>query len=127
MVNLYKLKTGSNGGIIMEVLKYIVYALDVIVCLSLIVLVLMQSKNDSGASATVMGASANNFYEKNKGRTKEGKLKKATTILMIAFAVLTIALSVLYVVLLVSTRPYSVNNTYKLNKRSYNEFLGKIN
>ena len=82
----------------MEVLKYIVYALDVIVCLSLIVLVLMQSKNDSGASATVMGASANNFYEKNKGRTKEGKLKKATTILMIAFAVLTIALSVLYVV-----------------------------
>lgn len=82
----------------MEVLKYIIYALDVIVCLSLIVLVLMQSKNDSGASATVMGASANNFYEKNKGRTKEGKLKRATVILMIAFAVLTIALSVLYVV-----------------------------
>ena len=80
----------------MEVLKYIIYALDVIVCLSLIVLVLMQSKNDSGASATVMGASANNFYEKNKGRTKEGKLKKATVILMITFAVLTILLSVLY-------------------------------
>ena len=80
----------------MVVLKYIIYALDVIVCLASIVLVLMQSKNDSGASATVMGASANNFYEKNKGRTKEGKLKKATTICMIAFALLTILLNVLY-------------------------------
>ena len=82
----------------MEILKYIIYGLDVIVCISLIILVLMQSKNDSGASATVMGASANNFYEKNKGRTKEGKMKKATTILMIAFAVLTVALSTLYVI-----------------------------
>ena len=82
----------------MEILKYIIYGLDVIVCISLIILVLMQSKNDSGASATVMGASANNFYEKNKGRTIEGKMKKATTILMIAFAVLTVALSTLYVI-----------------------------
>jgi len=82
----------------MEILKYIIYGLDVIVCISLIILVLMQSKNDSGASATVMGASANNFYEKNKGRTKEGKMKKATTILMIAFAILTVALSTLYVI-----------------------------
>ena len=45
-----------------------------------------------------MGASANNFYEKNKGRTKEGKIKKATVALMTAFAVLTIALSILYMV-----------------------------
>lgn len=80
----------------MVVLKYIVCAIYIINCLALILLTLMQSKNDSGASATVMGASANNFYEKNKGRTKEGKLKKATVILMITFAVLTILLSVLY-------------------------------
>ena len=80
----------------MVVLKYIVCAIYIINCLALILLTVMQSKDDSGASATVMGASANNFYEKNKGRTKEGKLKKATTILMIAFAVLTILLSVLY-------------------------------
>jgi preprotein translocase subunit SecG len=80
----------------MVVLKYIVYAIYIINCLALILLAVMQSKNDSGASATVMGASANNFYEKNKGRTKEGKLKKATVILMITFAVLTVLLSVLY-------------------------------
>ena len=82
----------------MVVLKYIIYALDVIVCLASIVLVLMQSKNDSGASATVMGASANNFYEKNKGRTKEGKLKRLTIILAIAFAILSIALSIVYAI-----------------------------
>ena len=80
----------------MVVLKYIVCAIYIINCLALILLTVMQSKDDSGASATVMGASANNFYEKNKGRTKEGKLKKATVILMITFAVLTILLSVLY-------------------------------
>ena len=82
----------------MEVLKYIVFGIDVIVCISLVILTLMQSKDDSGASATVMGASANNFYEKNKGRTKEGKIKKATVALMIAFGLLTIALSILYMV-----------------------------
>ena len=80
----------------MVVLKYIIYALDVIVCLASIVLVLMQSKNDSGASATVMGASANNFYEKNKGRTKEGKLKRMTIIFGIAFAIVTVALNIVY-------------------------------
>ena len=80
----------------MVVLKYIVCAIYIINSLALILLTVMQSKDDSGASATVMGASANNFYEKNKGRTKEGKLKKATVILMITFAVLTILLSVLY-------------------------------
>ena len=58
----------------MEVLKYIVFGIDVVVCFALIILTLMQSKDDAGASATVMGASANNFYEKNKGRTKEGKI-----------------------------------------------------
>ena len=80
----------------MVVLKYIVCAIYIINWLALILLTVMQSKNESGASATVMGAAANNFYEKNKGRTKEGKLKKATTICMIAFALLTILLSVLY-------------------------------
>ena len=82
----------------MMIVKNILIAIDIIVCLALIVLVLIQSKDDSGASSTVMGASASNFYEKNKGRTKEGKLKKATIWLMVAFALLTIALSIVYVV-----------------------------
>ena len=35
-------------------------------------------------------------YEKNKGRTKEGKQKKWTVILSVVFVVLTIALGIVY-------------------------------
>lgn len=82
----------------MEIVKYIIMGIYAIVCLALIVLVLKQSKEDSGASGTIVGASANNFYEKNKGKTTEGKMKRATIILMIVFAILTITLGIIYVV-----------------------------
>ncbi len=82
----------------MEVVKYVLIAFYVIVCIGLIALAMMQSKEDSGASGTIMGSTTNNFYEKNKGRTKEGKLKKWTIILGIVFAVLTIALSIVYAI-----------------------------
>ena len=82
----------------MEVLKYIVMAIYAIVCIALVFLVLKQSKEDNGASGTLVGASANNFYEKNKGRTKEGKMKTATIVLMVVFAILTIALGIIYVI-----------------------------
>ena len=82
----------------MEIVKYIMMAIYAVVCVALIILVLKQNKEDSGASGTIVGASANNFYEKNKGKTTEGKMKKATIILMVAFAVLTLALGIVYVV-----------------------------
>lgn len=82
----------------MKILKYILIAVYLVVCLALIILVMKQSKEDSGASGTIVGASANNFYEKNKGRTKEGKMKRSTIILMVLFVVLTLALGILYMV-----------------------------
>ena len=82
----------------MVVLKYILVVIYIAICLALVVLVTKQSKGDSGASGTVMGASASNFYEKNKGKTREGKIKKATIILAIAFAVLTLVLGIVYLV-----------------------------
>ena len=82
----------------MEVVKYILMAIYAVVCVALTVLVLKQNKEDGGASGTIVGASANNFYEKNKGKTTEGKMKRATIALMITFAVLTIALGIVYVV-----------------------------
>lgn len=82
----------------MEIVKYIGMGIYAIVCVALIILVLKQSKEDSGASGTIVGASANNFYEKNKGKTTEGKMKRATITLMIVFAVLTLALGIIYVV-----------------------------
>lgn len=82
----------------MNVVKYILMAVYAVVCVALVALILKQNKDDSGASGTIVGASANNFYEKNKGKTTEGKMKRATIILMVTFAVLTLALGIVYVV-----------------------------
>ena len=81
----------------MTIIKTILIIIYVIVCLALIILALMQTKDDAGMSGTITGSSTNNFYEKNKGRTKEGKLKKWTIILGIVFAILTIIVSIMYV------------------------------
>lgn len=80
----------------MNILTNILIAIDVINCLVLIVICLMQSKDDEGASGTIVGGSSSSFYEKNKGRTREGKLKKLTIILGIIFVVLTVVIGILY-------------------------------
>ena len=82
----------------MEIIKYVLMGIYIVVCLALIVVAMMQSKDDSGMSGAMTGSSSNNFYEKNKGRTKEGKQKKWTIILGILFAILTIALAIMYVI-----------------------------
>ena len=82
----------------MEILKYIILVIYIIVCIALIVLATIQKSERPGASGTITGSSTNNFYEQNKGRTKEGKLKKWPIILGIVFVVLAIALGILYLV-----------------------------
>ena len=79
-----------------NVLKTILTVIYFINCLVLIVICLMQSKDDEGASGTIVGGSSSSFYEKNKGRTREGKLKNLTIILGIVFVLLTIALGIIY-------------------------------
>lgn len=78
------------------IVKYVLGVIDIIIMLALIIVVLVQYKDENGASGTIVGASSGNFYEKNKGRTKEGRLNRATILLMIIFAVLTLVLSILY-------------------------------
>ena len=80
----------------MEIAKWILIVIYLIVALALIILTLIQSKDDAGLSSTITGSSTNNFFEKNKGRTKEGKQKRWTVILSVIFAVLTIVLGILY-------------------------------
>ncbi len=80
----------------MQVLKIILIIIDVIVAFSLIFVTLMQHKDDPGLSGTITGAAANNFLDKNKGRTKEGKLKRWTIILSIVFVLVSIALNIVY-------------------------------
>ncbi|MCI8617749.1 MAG: preprotein translocase subunit SecG [Clostridia bacterium] len=80
----------------MEIVRSILTAIYIVVALVVIVIALTQTKDDSGLSSTVTGSSTNNFYEKNKGRTKEGKQKKVMIISSIIFGVLTIVLGILY-------------------------------
>ena len=80
----------------MEIAKTILIAIYVVVALALIILTLIQAKEYPGLSSTITGSSTNNFYEKNKGRTKEGKKKRWSVILAVVFAILTIALGIVY-------------------------------
>ena len=80
----------------MEIAKGILIVIYFMVAVVLIILTLIQSKDDAGLSSTITGSSTSNFFEKNKGSTKEGKQKRWTIILAVVFAILTIALGILY-------------------------------
>lgn len=82
----------------MEIVRNIVLAIYLIVCIALIIVATIQTKDNDGASGTITGSSTNNFYEKNKGRTKEGKLKRLTITLGVLFVVLAVVLGILYVI-----------------------------
>ena len=82
----------------MQIVKYIIIALYILDCLGLIIVTMMQNKDSQGASGTIVGSSTNNFYEKNKSRTREGRLKRWTIILGVAFIVLAIVLGIVYVI-----------------------------
>ncbi len=81
----------------MNTVKIILSVVYFIICFILIVLTLKQDKGDEGLSSTITGAGSDNFYEQNKGKTKEGRMQKWTIILGIAFVILTIGLGTIYV------------------------------
>ena len=82
----------------MQIVKGILLVLYFIVCIAIIILATIQSKDDEGLSSTITGSSTSNFYEKNKGRTKEGKQKRWTIILGIVFVVLSVVLGSIYII-----------------------------
>ena len=81
----------------MEIIKNILMVVYVVVAVALIILSLIQSKESSGVTSTVTGSSSNNFYNQNKGRTKEGRMKRWTIILGVTFAILAVVLSIFYI------------------------------
>ena len=80
----------------MAIVKGILIAVYLIIALAVIILTLIQTKDDAGLSSTITGSSTSNFFEKNKGRTKEGKQKKWTVILSVIFVILSIVLGIIY-------------------------------
>lgn len=82
----------------MEIVKYIVLGIYLVICVALIIIATIQTKDSQGASGTITGSSTSNFFEKNKGRTREGKLKRLTIILGVLFVVFAVILGILYVI-----------------------------
>ena len=80
----------------METIRTILTVIYFILAFMVTLLAFLQSKEDEGLSSTLTGSSTGNFYEKNKTRTKTGKLKKWTIIFSVIFAILTVVLGILY-------------------------------
>ena len=75
----------------MQILRTILTILFVIDCIALTVVVLMQEGKSPGLGA-IAGA-ADTYWGKNKGRSMEGGLVKATTIMGVLFFVLAVVLN----------------------------------
>ena len=75
----------------MQILRTILTILFVIDCIALTVVVLMQEGKSQGLGA-IAGA-ADTYWGKNKGRSMEGGLVKATTIMGVLFFVLAVVLN----------------------------------
>lgn len=75
-------------------LQTILYVLLVIVCLSLIAVVLLQSGKSAGISGSIAGGAEHLFGQK-KARGLELILQRATIVLAILFFILTMAIAYL--------------------------------
>ena len=61
----------------MSVLEIVAAILLILACVFIILVVLMQDSKQ-GMSQAISGASGDNYYQKNSGRTKEAKLARMT-------------------------------------------------
>lgn len=77
----------------MEIVKYILIALEVLASIALIVVVLMQSGKEAGLGA--IAGSSDTYMGKNKGNTMEQKIAGATKWVALAWLVLTLALNLI--------------------------------
>lgn len=68
----------------------------IVACVFIIVVVLMKDTKTQ-MSQTIGGASSDNFFQKNSGRTKEAKLNKATVAATVIFFVLALAVNIINV------------------------------
>lgn len=76
----------------MEVLRVILTVVFIIVCISLIVIVLLQEGKSAGLGAIAGGAET--YWGKNKGRSMEGALVKITKWMVVAFIVIAAVLNI---------------------------------
>ena len=75
----------------MEILRIILTVIFAIDCIALTIVVLIQEGKQQGLG-TIAGV-ADTYWGKNKGRSMEGGLVKATTLMAVLFFVLAIVLN----------------------------------
>ena len=75
----------------MTTIQVIVGCVQIVLCLLLIALILLQSSKSSGLSGTI-GGGAETFFGKNKQRTLDSKLRKFTTACAVLYVVVTLVL-----------------------------------
>jgi preprotein translocase subunit SecG len=78
----------------LEVAKWVVNIIHILLAISLIVIVLLQSGKQAGLSGSIAGG-AETFFGKNKGRTIDALLSKYTAFAAIAFLITSVALFLL--------------------------------
>ena len=72
----------------MKPLEIIIGAVVLLISIVLIVICMMQEQKPQNATAALTGASNDSFYDKNRGRTKEARLKKSTFVCSVILFVL---------------------------------------
>ena len=87
---LIKYDSTEAGGVPMHNALLVV---EVILGIAIMVTILMQPSKSDALSGLVQGSNNETFYSKNKARTKDVKLARATMIGMILFAANTLALN----------------------------------
>lgn len=85
----------NNLEVEIIMLKTILLVLHVIVCLSLILIVILQSGRSAGISGEIAGG-AETFFGKNKARTLNGMLGRWTTYAAIIFVITSLALTIFW-------------------------------
>ncbi|RZS93042.1 preprotein translocase subunit SecG [Cuneatibacter caecimuris] len=76
----------------MEILRIVLTVIMVLIGLALTVIILLQEGKSAGLSGAISGA-AETYWGKNKGRSMEGKLEKATKYMVILFLILAVVLN----------------------------------
>lgn len=79
----------------MGALEIILTVIQLLACLAIVLVVLFQSGKSSGLSGSVFGGGGETFMAKNKAKTLDAKLAKATKWLAALFVVLTLVLNFL--------------------------------
>jgi len=78
----------------MDTIKTVVVIIHLIVCAALILVVLFQSGKTSGLSGALSGSS-DTFLSKNKSKTFDARLARATKWVAAVFVILTIILNII--------------------------------